>query len=253
MMLSHRSRRTRNRTCRLQPVMALLEERVLLNAAMPHGVHESHVSAEVHVEQHQNQKSKQKGGGPTITALGKLAAGGYVFTNFDGPTPGTNPGAGTNQNGISNSGSSVGFTIDNNGNFHNFTVNPLKSKSAKVLNIKRSTTAMAFGTNSSGTVVGTDGNGNAFILSSKGKLTTFIPTGGSSATAFGINDKGMVVGQDVVGGSDAGVHPGQSQDLHHDQCALGSHRRERPEHQQQGAGGRLLCRHRRSGPRLHGK
>ena len=37
MMLSHRSRRDRNRTCRLQPVMAPLEERVLLNAAMPHG------------------------------------------------------------------------------------------------------------------------------------------------------------------------------------------------------------------------
>ena len=67
-------------------------------------------------------------------------------------------------NGISNSGTSVGFAIDNNGNFHNFTVNPLKSRTATVLNINGSMTAMAFGVNSSGTVVGTDGNGNAFYL-----------------------------------------------------------------------------------------
>ena len=53
-------------------------------------------------------------------------------------------------NGIANSGTSVGFTIDNDGNFHNFTVNPLKSKSATLLNINGSTTAMAFGTNAVG-------------------------------------------------------------------------------------------------------
>ena len=53
---------------------------------------------------------------------------------------------------------------------------------------------MAFGVNSSGTVVGTDGNGNAFYLS-KGKVKTFIPLGGTSAVAFGINDKGTIVGQ----------------------------------------------------------
>ena len=56
---------------------------------------------------------------------------------------------------------------------------------------------MAFGTNSAGTVVGTDGNGNAFTLSN-GKLKTFIPPGGTSATAFGINDKGTIVGQYVT-------------------------------------------------------
>ena len=56
---------------------------------------------------------------------------------------------------------------------------------------------MAFGVNSSGTVVGTDGNGNAFYTS-KGKLKTFIPNGGMSATAFGINDKGTIVGQYVT-------------------------------------------------------
>ncbi len=100
-------------------------------------------------------------------------------------------------NGISNSGTSVGFSIENNGDLLNFTVNPLKSTSAKVLNINGSTTAMALGVNSAGTVVGTDGNGNAFTLSN-GKVKTFIPPGGSSATAFGINDKGTIVGQDVT-------------------------------------------------------
>ena len=34
-----------------------------------------------------------------------------------------NAGAGTNLNGIANSGTAVGFTIDNDGNFHNFTAN----------------------------------------------------------------------------------------------------------------------------------
>ena len=146
---------------------------------------------------HQSHKSKQKVPGPTVTPINKVSAGGFVFTNFDGPTPGTNAATGTNLNGISNSGTSVGFTIDNDGNFHNFTVNPLKSNSATVLNINGSTTAMAFGTNSSGTVVGTDGNGNAFTLSN-GKVKTFIPNGGTSAIAFGINDKGTIVGQYVT-------------------------------------------------------
>ena len=63
---------------------------------------------------------------------------------------------------------------------------------------------MAFGINASGTVVGTDGNGNAFTLS-KGKAKTFIPLGGTSATAFGINDKGTIVGQYT---NAAGMMPG---------------------------------------------
>jgi probable HAF family extracellular repeat protein len=46
--------------------------------------------------------------------------------------------------------------------------------------------------------VGTDGNGNAFTLSRRGVLKTFIPLGGMSAIAFGINDKGMIVGQYVT-------------------------------------------------------
>ena len=191
MMLANRSSRSRSRS--LRPVMVSLEERVLLSTAMPHHLHNPSVSAQVQVEVQPNHKSK----GPTVTPINKVSAGGFVFTNFDGPTPGTNAAAGTNQNGISNSGTSVGFTIDNNGNFHNFTVNPLKSNSATLLNINGSTTAMALGINSAGTVVGTDGNGNAFTLSN-GKVKTFIPLGGTSATAFGINDKGTIVGQYVT-------------------------------------------------------
>ena len=62
---------------------------------------------------------------------------------------------------------------------------------------------MALGVNSAGTVVGTDGNGNAFTLSN-GKVKTFIPPGGTSAIAFGINDKGTIVGQDVIGSETPG-------------------------------------------------
>ncbi len=199
MLLANKSSRSRS----LRPVMVSLEERVLLNAAMPHDLHNPHVSAQVQVEGNQNHASKHKGPGATVTVINRVSAGGFVFTNFDGPTPGTNAGAGTNQNGISNSGTSVGFTIDNAGNFHNFTVNPLKSKSATLLNINGSTTAMALGTNASGTVVGTDGNGNAFTLSN-GKVKTFVPPGGTSAVALGINDKGTIVGQDVTGNATPG-------------------------------------------------
>ncbi len=132
--------------------------------------------------------------GPTITVLGTASAGGYKFLNFDGPNAGTNAAAGSNDNGISNSGTVVGFDIDNTGGFHNFTVNPLKSHKVQELNINGSTAAQAFGINRNGVVVGTDGNGNAFYLS-KGKLHTFIPLGGSAATAFGINDEGTIIGQ----------------------------------------------------------
>ena len=99
-------------------------------------------------------------------------------------------------NGISNNGNSVGFDIENNGDFSNFVANPLKSRSANVLNLG-STAANAFAVNSKGTVVGTDGNGNAFYLQ-KGKLHTFIPLGGTSAVALGINDQGTIVGQYVT-------------------------------------------------------
>ena len=200
MMLANRSSRSRSRS--LRPVMVSLEERVLLNAAMSHHRHDRSVSAQVEVQQ--NHKSKQKVPGPTVTPINTVSAGGFEFTNFDGPNAGTVAAQGTNMNGISNTGTSVGFSIENNkGDMLNFTANPLKSTSAKVLNINGSTTAMALGVNSAGTVVGTDGNGNAFTLSN-GKVKTFIPLGGTSAIAFGINDKGTIVGQDVIGSETPG-------------------------------------------------
>jgi hypothetical protein len=139
----------------------------------------------------------------SITVLGTAAAGGYKFLNFNGPNAGTNAAAGSNENGISNSGTVVGFDIDNAGGLHNFTVNPLLSPKVHELNINGSTTAMALGINFEGVVVGNDGNGNAFYLSG-GKVHTFIPLGGSAATAFGINDLHTIVGQYT----DGAVTPG---------------------------------------------
>jgi probable HAF family extracellular repeat protein len=168
----------------------------MLNAAMPHFVHDQKVPAEV-FDLNQPHNMGSKNFGPNVTILSQAEAGGYHFTNFDGPNAGTSAAAGTNENGIANNGTAVGFTIDNNGNFLNFTTNPSKSRKATVLNVEGSTTAMAFGVNTSGTVVGTDGNGNAFFTKGN-KVTTFIPSGGMSATAFGINDKGTIVGQYVT-------------------------------------------------------
>ncbi|MDR3632984.1 MAG: hypothetical protein P4L84_04055 [Isosphaeraceae bacterium] len=188
MISTNRSKRNRN----VRPVLAALEDRALLNAALPHLSHDAAVPAHVqHASEHTTTKSH---GGPAITPINTVSSHGYQFSNFDGPNAGTNAAAGTNVNGISNTGNAVGFTIDNNGNFLNFTTNPLRSNSAKTLNINGSTTAMAFGTNSAGAVVGTDGNGNAFVLN-RGFVQTFIPHGGTSATAFGINDGGVIVGQ----------------------------------------------------------
>jgi hypothetical protein len=190
MFSSNRTKRVRS----VRPVLAPLEGRELLNAALPHSVGEVRAAAHVLEVKHHPVTKSMKPQGPTITVLNTVRSGGYKFLNFDLPGAGTNAGAGTNMNGISNSGTSVGVAIDNNGNFFNFTTNPLKSRSAKAVNVNGSTKAMAFGVNSGGTVVGTDGNGNAFY-EKNGKAKTFIPTGGSAATAFGINDGGTIVGQ----------------------------------------------------------
>lgn len=139
-------------------------------------------------------------GGPRLTLLG---AGAYTFLNVDGPNSGTNAAAGTNLNGVANKGAAVGFDIDNNGSFHNFvgdavgTITPLSIDGS----------AMAFGVNRAGGVVGTDGNGNAFFLRGT-TLQTFIPSGGSAATAFGINDNGNIVGQYTLGGQMPGFFRG---------------------------------------------
>ncbi len=190
MTMFNRSKRNRS----VRPVLQSLEGRELLNAAMPHVVHDVRVPAHVFdAKQQHNQKAK----GPSVTVLNQVSNEGFLFTNFNGPNAGTNAAAGTNMNGISNSGTAVGVDIDNNGAFHNFTVNPLKSRTVNELNINGSTKAMALAVNSSGTVVGTDGNGNAFYTN-KGKVKTFIPTGGMSAVALGINDNGTIVGQYVT-------------------------------------------------------
>jgi uncharacterized membrane protein len=191
------------RSRRLCPAVASLEGRQLLSVALPHHAHPPHVAAHVDVAKNHSHHGAQPEVA-NITIINQISSNGLLFTNFDGPNGGTNAGAGTNMNGISNSGSAVGFTIDNNGNFTNFTANPLSSLSANVLNINGSTTAMAFGVNSRGTVVGTDGNGNAFYLTRRGKLTTFIPLGGTSANAFGINDHGTIVGQYVASATTPG-------------------------------------------------
>jgi len=116
----------------------------------------------------------------------------YNFTNFDGPGSGMNAATGTNMNGIANTGAAVGFGIDNAGAFTNFIRNP--NGTITTLNINGSTTAMAFGINSLDDVVGTDGNGNAFLLPPGGPVQT-LTTPGNPSTAFGINDAGAIVGQ----------------------------------------------------------
>ncbi len=182
----------------LSPSVDRLEGRALLNAAPWH--HHHHLATPALVAQDRHGPQGPQDNGPSATILGTVSSNGYQFLNFDGANPGTNAGAGTDANAISNAGTSVGFTIDNNGNFSNFTVNPLRSRKLQLLNINGSQKAMAFGVNRFGAVVGTDGNGNAFVLSGR-KLKTFIPTGGSAATAFGINDRGQIVGQYTVGGA----------------------------------------------------
>jgi hypothetical protein len=191
------SRKSSNRSRRVCPALVALEDRALLSsAAMPHPGHDPGVAAHVlDVKHHGHELAKT--GGASITLLNAVSSGGFRFTNFDGPSPGTNAATGTNMNGVSNSGNAVGFTIANNGNLMNFVANPLKSTNANVLNINGATNAMALGINSAGTVVGNDGKGDAFYLS-HGKVTTFIPNGGTSAVAIGINDHGVIVGQYVT-------------------------------------------------------
>jgi uncharacterized membrane protein len=184
-----------SRRRQLHPSLDSLEGRALLNAAMPQLVTTVRAAAHVSVTKHDSIHDARTDG-PDLTILD--TTGGYRFTNFDGPTPGTISGTGTNINGIANSGTAVGMTTGNSGTVINFTADPLKSRKTKVLNIDGSTAAMAFGINSAGTVVGSDGHGNAFSLSRRGVLKTFIPTGGMSATALGINDQGTIVGQYVT-------------------------------------------------------
>jgi uncharacterized membrane protein len=134
-----------------------------------------------------------------ITIINKASGGGYHFTNFDGPVISDVPGTGTNMNGISNTGTAVGFSTLDNAAFTNFTANPLSSTAATLLTPPLGSAAQAFGINSAGTVVGQDGAMKAFSLSG-GVVTSFNPGAGTAAMALGINDKGAIVGQYTVGG-----------------------------------------------------
>ena len=176
-----------------------------------------------------------------IAMMGNSARAEYIFTTYTGTNLGTTSGTGTNFNGISNSGTVVGFTTPDNVNFTNFTANPLASQTPTNLNLN-STAAMAFGINSAGVVVGTDGNGNAFALSG-GTLTSFLPTGGN----VGPRPRHQRPGnhrrtvhqrhrQHAGLPHDAEQCSGSGQQLCHDQCADGNRRRlrQRPGHQRHG-------------------
>jgi hypothetical protein len=166
--------------------------------------HTTH-TAPAHVS-HTTHNSTQQARSHGLAIMSRATSGGYRFTNFNGPTPGpvAVAGTGANMNGITNSGTAVGFTIGDGGTYVNFTAQPLRSKATRILNFKGSTAAMAFGINSAGTVEGSDGHGSAFALSRGGALKTFTPTGGKSATAFGINDQGTIVGQYVTAAASPG-------------------------------------------------
>ena len=196
----------------LRPSLDSLEERALLSAGLPHHVHEVRVSADVIAAKHDSNQPQASR--PSITILNTVSSRGYRFTNFDGPNAGNLAGTGTMVNGIANSTTVAGYTIANDGKtLTNFTANPPETTKARLVNINGSTTAMALGINSTGTVVGTDGHGNAFSLNRHGVLRTFIPNGGSSAVALGINDRVNIVGQFVTSTATPGfvlVHGGTS-------------------------------------------
>jgi len=137
--------------------------------------------------------------------IGTATANGYTFTNFDFPNSGTNAGAGTNANGISNTGSAVGFTIDNNGNFTNWVRNADGTFTALNLTNQQ---AMAFGINSAGDVVGQN-NGASFFLPPGGSPET-LGAPANTANAFGINDLGNIVGQYTAGALTPGFYVANS-------------------------------------------
>jgi hypothetical protein len=186
------------------PAPGALLGRALLDAALPH--HRDHARVPAHVVKVNYPDFPQaKQPGPTITVIGHVAAGSYEFTNFDGPPPEKSTAALTLMLGISNRGTTVGHSTDQEHylNRLQFTANPLKSNSASTLIFNGLPYATPFGINSAGTVVGDDGNFNAFY-ESRGKLKTFIPPGGTAATAFGINDRGTIVGHYSIGNAGPG-------------------------------------------------
>ena len=224
MMLANRSSRSRSRS--LRPVMVSLEERVLLNAAMFHPLHDRSVSAQVQVEVQQNHKSK----GPTVKPINKVSAGGYVFTNFDGPNAGTNAAAGTNQNGISNSGTSVGFSIENNGELPQLHRQSPEVQFRHASEHQRIDDRHGLGGQRLG-----HGGGHRWewecVHPLKRQGEDVHPPWRYVRDRFRDQRQGNNRRSVRHFDRDAGVHQGQSQDLHHDQCPFGSEHRERPVHQ----------------------
>jgi uncharacterized membrane protein len=196
-----------SRRRQLRPSLDSLEGRALLTAAMSTHLDPVHVAAHVSLAKTESAHAALPHA-RDITDVTLDAGGGYRFRDFEGPTTrnvvATVAGTGANINGIANSGTAVGYTVGNDGTYLNFATNPLRSRTTRILDIKGSTTAMAYGINSAGTVVGSDGDGSAFTLSRRGALKTFIPTGGMSATALGINDGGTIVGQYVTSTATSG-------------------------------------------------
>ena len=131
-----------------------------------------------------------------VLPLTQSAQAQYSFTNFDGLVQ-TTAGAmvaSTTINGISNSGSVVGSTIDNNFAITNFSGVPT---AFTTLNIP--TSAVPNGINTSQQVVGMNG-ASAFVLNSINPSNTALPlppvnSTTTSEAAFGINDNGIIVGQ----------------------------------------------------------
>jgi PEP-CTERM motif len=133
---------------------------------------------------------------PRPSQAAPIVAGGYVFTNFAFPGAGNAAAAGTNANGIANNGAATGVSIDNAANIASFVREP--NGTATSVNIP--TPGMAFGVNSAGDVVGTDGAGNAVFVPKGGSPQT-LTTPANAMNAFGINDKGNIVGQSSVAGN----------------------------------------------------
>jgi len=122
-----------------------------------------------------------------------MKVNGFTFINFD-PSGATDSTA----NGISNNGHLVITVTKPDGTFTNYTATP-----AKTTQLNLGTTAMAFGSNSGNTIVGTQ-NGAAFFMTAKGSPQP-LPSPALATAAFGINDKGQIVGQSTTG---SGQMPG---------------------------------------------
>jgi len=139
------------------------------------------------------------------TIVSVVTSDGYIFTNFD-PTLTLPSGAGSNANGISNTGQVVGTQVDvaNAPTGDNFTGTPISSPP---LNAAHGQTA--FGINSAGDVVGGNGS-SAFYLPNGGTPQT-LTTPAGAINAFGINDLGNIVGQYAAGANTPGFFlPGAS-------------------------------------------